>query len=500
METATGSETSIRFQNFELDLRTRELYRNGSRLKVRGHPVEVLAILLGHPGELITRDALKKRIWPDDTFVDFEQILNNSVGKLRDALGDRAETPKFIETLPRLGYRFIAPLEKSEIDTHVAQAPIIAEPKPPVPIPIIVPEPHCISKHWIAWPLVAIAVAAFGVVGYWYAHLPLSAPHIAHYEQLTLDGRRKIPRGTDGSRVLMNLAEPGRGILQVPISGGKVTEFLIDLPGGASLSPPVLLSVSPDGSNLLVSNQPVSGTGFMTWVVGNLGHSARYLTTVWDAGWSSDGRTVVFTNSHSDIQTISVDGGEPRLLHREDGPADQLTRTQDITRSPDGTTIRFTRLQGKSSKCPPMEPIFTSGCPVGMEECRSVAGVGLRMDNSICSWRNVRSRSIGVFGLWRRFGQWTSGKERLGRASPNHSFWHLARCSGAILFQASTGRRSSPAAFLSGPNSNATIRHPNALHLIWAACRPTCRLSLEMEDMWHTSRFLTVFSGALVAR
>src|SRR5512146_2114571 len=108
METASHPETTVQFEGFKLDLRTHELYQNGSRLKVRGHPVDVLAILLEHPGELVTRETLRKRLWPNDPFVDFESILNNSVGKLRDALGDKAESPHFIETLPRLGYRFIA--------------------------------------------------------------------------------------------------------------------------------------------------------------------------------------------------------------------------------------------------------------------------------------------------------------------------------------------------------------------------------------------------------
>lgn len=111
METAISSESCVRFGCFELNLRTGELYRNGVRLKIRGHPVNVLAILLEHPGELVTRETLQKRLWPDNTFVDFEQILNNSIGRLRDALGDQAESPKFIETLPRLGYRFNCPVK-----------------------------------------------------------------------------------------------------------------------------------------------------------------------------------------------------------------------------------------------------------------------------------------------------------------------------------------------------------------------------------------------------
>ena len=114
--TSKTSDRRVRFNPFELDLSTRELHRNGQRLKLHGHPIDVLAILLERPGELVTREELQKRLWPQGTFVDFEQILNNSIRMLREALGDKADTPRFIETLPRLGYRFIAPVEKPDPD------------------------------------------------------------------------------------------------------------------------------------------------------------------------------------------------------------------------------------------------------------------------------------------------------------------------------------------------------------------------------------------------
>ena len=113
MDTATGPDTVLRFGNFELNLRTRELCKDGSIVKLRGHPIDVLAVLVQHPKELVTRDALQRELWPDTTFVSFEQILNNSVVKLRSALGDQADSPKYVETLPRLGYRFIAPVTAS---------------------------------------------------------------------------------------------------------------------------------------------------------------------------------------------------------------------------------------------------------------------------------------------------------------------------------------------------------------------------------------------------
>ena len=113
MENAVGTNHRVRFKVFELDLHTRELYRNGIRLRMQGQPIDVLEMLLEQPGELVTREQLRKRLWPEDTFVDFEHSLNSTINRLRDILGDRAEDPKFIETLPRLGYRFVAPVENA---------------------------------------------------------------------------------------------------------------------------------------------------------------------------------------------------------------------------------------------------------------------------------------------------------------------------------------------------------------------------------------------------
>jgi len=96
----------VRFGVFEVDLRTEALRKNGHKLKLGGQPFQVLGILLEHPGEVITREELQKRIWPD-TFVDFEHNLNSSINRIREVLGDSAENPRYIETVPRQGYRFL---------------------------------------------------------------------------------------------------------------------------------------------------------------------------------------------------------------------------------------------------------------------------------------------------------------------------------------------------------------------------------------------------------
>jgi DNA-binding winged helix-turn-helix (wHTH) protein/tetratricopeptide (TPR) repeat protein len=117
----------VRFGAFEVDLRSGELHKHGIKIKLHDQPFQVLAALLEHPGELVTREHLHQKLWPADTFVDFDVGLNSAIKRLRDALGDSAEEPRYIETLPRRGYRFIAPLaDRPEQGTTETQSP--AEP------------------------------------------------------------------------------------------------------------------------------------------------------------------------------------------------------------------------------------------------------------------------------------------------------------------------------------------------------------------------------------
>ena len=111
VEQTFRSTNLVRFETFEVDLRTGELRKDGVKLKFSGQPFQVLAILLERPGDVVTREELQKRLWPD-TFVDVERNLNTAVNKIREVLGDSAESPRFVETLPRRGYRFIGELER----------------------------------------------------------------------------------------------------------------------------------------------------------------------------------------------------------------------------------------------------------------------------------------------------------------------------------------------------------------------------------------------------
>src|SRR4026207_99680 len=101
----------LRFGAFLLDLRTRELRRNGVKVRVPDQSIQVLAMLLEHPGEVVTREEVHQRLWPNGTIVEFDHSINAAIKRLRQALEDSAEAPRFIETLPRLGYRFIGTVE-----------------------------------------------------------------------------------------------------------------------------------------------------------------------------------------------------------------------------------------------------------------------------------------------------------------------------------------------------------------------------------------------------
>jgi TolB-like protein len=113
MGTFQQSRGTVRFGAFEVNRQAGELLKQGAKIKLQGQPFQILQMLLEHPGEVVTRDELQKRIWPTDTFVDFEQGLYNAMKRLREALGDSPETPRYIETLPRRGYRFCGSLATS---------------------------------------------------------------------------------------------------------------------------------------------------------------------------------------------------------------------------------------------------------------------------------------------------------------------------------------------------------------------------------------------------
>lgn len=173
-QTLSG-DALVRFGAFEVNLRTGEIRKHGIRIKLRGHPQAILAMLLDSPGEIVTRERIREKLWPADTFVDFEHSVNTAVKTLRQALGDSAETPEFIETVPRVGYRFIAETHGNGAElgsTRELQASV-ADQLPPA-------EPASAARRftspryirWLAPAAVLILLAALAIAANFWLRLP----------------------------------------------------------------------------------------------------------------------------------------------------------------------------------------------------------------------------------------------------------------------------------------------------------------------------------------
>jgi TolB-like protein/DNA-binding winged helix-turn-helix (wHTH) protein/tetratricopeptide (TPR) repeat protein len=161
MPHADSAATSYRFGVFEVDGRTGELRKQGRPLKLRGRPFDILLLLLARGGDVISREELRQQLWQADTFVDFDHGLNSAMNRLRETLGDSAENPRFIETLPKRGYRFIAPIE---VPPATAPSAVDAVPHPP-PSPAVVAVPAPASSiGGLSFPSRAILLLASGAL------------------------------------------------------------------------------------------------------------------------------------------------------------------------------------------------------------------------------------------------------------------------------------------------------------------------------------------------
>src|SRR6201981_2458411 len=159
----------LRFGVFELDVRSGELRKHGLRVRLQEQPFRLLEMLLERPGEVVTREELQKRLWPVDTFVDFDHGLNKAINKIREALGDSAESPRFVETVSRRGYRFLAEVKDTEVPVRNPELGV--QPRPPL-IPPAVPDPRysadevaeiknpSLSRAWKISVLLLLLVAA----------------------------------------------------------------------------------------------------------------------------------------------------------------------------------------------------------------------------------------------------------------------------------------------------------------------------------------------------
>jgi DNA-binding winged helix-turn-helix (wHTH) protein/Tol biopolymer transport system component len=228
---------TLRFSDFEADLRAGELRKQGVKIKLQEQPFQVLQILLEQPGDVVSREELQRRIWPADTFVDFDHGLYNAIKRLREALGDSAESPRFIETLSKRGYRFVGDVN--------GNGGLAAVPVTEVAVAVADKQEPSLKK-WVAIAVVPVVVVVAAVLVYWWIRQP-AIPVIETVTQLTDDGVPKKPLlATDGSRIYFNEGDTGSwNVAQVSVVGGEtsmVPTRLVD---------PQIMGIAPDGTSLL---------------------------------------------------------------------------------------------------------------------------------------------------------------------------------------------------------------------------------------------------------
>ena len=362
----------VRFDTFELDVGSGELRRAGVRLNLQEQPLHLLTALLERPGKLVTRGELRHRLWPADTFVDFEHGLNAAVKRLRDALGDSADTPRYVETVPRRGYRFVAPVAlvgESAGDTGPVQtpAPVPIGPRPPAETPALQP------RH--GWrPLgvgaTAIILLALGVA--WLSRTsgasPGSTPAMRVVALTTMNGFENGEISPNGRQVAFewNGEREDNWDIYVKFVGSSEMRRLTTDP-----APDVAPSWSHDGRLIAyvraTAGYPPQKSGHVR-VVSAIGGADRQISDFLIGGkaqWSPDDRYLVagrefhtpfpfgsaiatpqnvIDDPDAGIYVIPLQGGEPRVLTR--------SRPQEVysaqSFSPDGHRLAYISFENRT--------------------------------------------------------------------------------------------------------------------------------------------------------
>ena len=346
MDASNARPRLLRFGAFEADLRTGELRRQGLKIKLSGQPFQILAMLLEQRGELVTREEIRERLWDGDTFLDFEHSVNNSINRLREALGDDPAAPRFVETLPRHGYRFVAPIE-------------VVPPSPAgdAGAPRGVARGEVPRRPYRAVALAAASVLA--IVGWWLLStrardVPTTPVEITPFT--TEGGLKRLPQlSPDGEKVAYMWAGPAddNWDIYVKALGPRAKPIrLTEHPADDQV--PVW---SPDGH--LIAFRRVTDQGWAIYTVPSLGGQERKLTDVgpspvWGQGqlgplpglaWSPDGKWLALAEQSSKDEPVRIVRLDLATLHRQPltSPPPGTLGDAQLALSPDGRHLAFVR-------------------------------------------------------------------------------------------------------------------------------------------------------------
>jgi Tol biopolymer transport system component/DNA-binding winged helix-turn-helix (wHTH) protein len=338
--TATSKRSSgVRFGQFEVNLSEERLLKRGLPVHLENQPFQILAGLLERPGEMVSRQELCASLWPDGTYIDFDEGLNTAVKKLRYALGDSAENPIFIETVPRRGYRFIAPVQEDGLEllepaaAGTGHRPLEAPPERLVAT-------LAISKTaWAARRLIAVGIIVTAACGLLYRMAFPPALRVTQITRFTNSGRVE-PWGrinSDGSRLFFLDREGDHwNTRQISVAGGE------SMPFDSSPRNAKIFDVSADKSEMLFAPFTMRNADLPLWSMPLVGGAPRRIGDILAsaANFSPDGTKIAFTNTRGAF-----------LANRDGSGLRQLAALPDcwtIAWSPDGKTLRFGQSHGGS--------------------------------------------------------------------------------------------------------------------------------------------------------
>lgn len=341
----------VRFGLFEADLGRGTLSRQGTRLKLQDQPFRVLSLLLQRPGEIVTREQCRQALWPEGTHVNFDGSLNAALKKLRAALQDEAENPRFIETVPRQGYRFLVPIQvindaiASVQEGHLSRAgngeqsiEVRLHLRPEIAQGFATPhewdrERAERTQKWFDWMLLCVAIL-FGSWLLFFIVYPVPHPSMQHMTRITNAGRIDEWGGivSDGTRIFFLERLAGHwNLMQTSVEGGNAEKM------AAPFENTRIFAISPDHSQFLIGQFTRRDEEMPLWLWPVQGGEPRRLgqASGADPAWSPDGTQIVFVQGQN-VYAIRRDGTQTRqLAHLEGHP--RLPAW-----SPDGASIRFT--------------------------------------------------------------------------------------------------------------------------------------------------------------
>lgn len=354
---------SLVFQCDGVEIREQEycIVREGKVFSVEPRAIGVLVYFLRNPRRLIKKEELLQAAWGDVAVT--ENSLARAILKLRQILDDDARSPRYIETVSRIGYRFVGSVAiqidqpSSKIEDHalafVEEGGDGTPSLSPDPAPTAgLANPPCLinmatsrdvrmirGTRRTAWTWIgAIAAAPILILGgwFWYLSRPLPPPRITAYTEITFDGHNKELGGTDGSRLYFTQSSPNL-IAQVAVNGGEIAPLPIAVHGIEAL----LMDISSDGSRALISDKEEGHEGHPMWVTPILGGSATRLGDGEGENFSPDGSSVIYSTYSGDIFTVRIDGSDKRKLASLGS-----SWVAAFSWSPDGKVIRFTKQEG----------------------------------------------------------------------------------------------------------------------------------------------------------